>query len=530
MPLKDEGPSSSGEEQGSDVESSSERCDSMTSASDLDCSRESFTSDCSSKHCSPSTSPPKTLTLEEVMESAKNLSNLRLAHEIAVNPNFRLEMNDLPQDSLWKVVRDTVHKAFWDVLESELNDDPPEYGHAIRLLEEIREILLSFLSPGNNRMRTQIMEVLDMDLIRQQADNDAVDIQGLASFIISTMGKLCAQIRDEEIRKLRESTYNMVTLFREIFRVLDLMTADNVNYTITNLRTLLHRNGVEYERATFQGVLEKTPNALKHTTSWMKSALEELQSAAATTEQTKGQRVDPGPFQVLNTAFLSLLTWDSSQRPFPETLMTDEARLQEIQWQLQRVQAVNEVLLIVYSSIGEPIQGVSSLSERLKRMTGVLLEGMHSPGFKLEETLEGVSAQISCELNKSLTERGYPALTPALQEALKGQICNITQKENPIRTLVEDRVQQYFKTLISSPKPEAKLEEVPAGLTAIKPELSLIATRFCSLVEYNKMVYGPYYADIIRKLLFGDSPPAAAAAAAAANTPQDAAQDSVISK
>lgn len=76
------------------------------------------------------------------------------------------------------------------------------------------QILLSFLNPGANRMRTQIMEVLDMDLIRQQAENNAVDIQGLASYIITTMGKMCAPARDEEIKKLRESSDNKVTLFR----------------------------------------------------------------------------------------------------------------------------------------------------------------------------------------------------------------------------------------------------------------------------------------------------------------------------
>ncbi len=63
-------------------------------------------------------------------------------------------------------------------------------------------------------MRTQIMEVLDMDLIRQQADNDAVDIQGLACYIVTTMGKMCAPVRDEEIKKLRENTDNIATLFR----------------------------------------------------------------------------------------------------------------------------------------------------------------------------------------------------------------------------------------------------------------------------------------------------------------------------
>ncbi|XP_053170162.1 T-complex protein 11-like protein 2 [Scomber japonicus] len=526
MPLNNERPvsTSSGEDQGSDVESSSERCDSMTSTSDLDCSRESFTSDCSSKHCTPSSSPPKTITLDEVMDSARDLVNLSFAHEIIVNHKFHLEPDSPPQNSLWKMVRENVHKAFWDILESELNDDPPEYGQAIRLLEEIREILLSFLNPGANRMRTQIMEVLDMDLIRQQADNDAVDIQGLASYIITTMGKMCAPVRDEEIKKLRDRSDNIATMFREIFRVMDLMKADMVNFTIDNLRPVLQKQSVEYEREKFQRILEKTPGALDHTTAWIKSSLDELLSATIPTQQTngqgKGQRAMPGPFQVLNVAFLHILTWDYDKSPLPETLMTDETRLREIQWQLQRCQAVNEVLLIVYSTIGGPIQGLSSLSDRLKRMTSVLLDGMHSPHFKMEEALEGVSAQICCELNKSLTERNYPTLTPALQATLTGQICSITQKDNPIRTLVEDRVQQYFMALICDPKPQAKLEQVPAGLTAIKPELALMGSKFISMVNYNKTVYGPFYADIIRKLMFSSSPPAT-------NPPQDTAQDSV---
>ena len=59
--------------------------------------------------------------------------------------------------------------------------------------------------------------------------------------------------------------------------------------------------------------------------------------------------------------------------------MTDEMRLKEVQWQLQQLQAVNQVLLIVYSAVGGPVQGLSSLADRLKRMTSVLLDGMHRP-------------------------------------------------------------------------------------------------------------------------------------------------------
>lgn len=57
MPLNDERPTSTStvtsEDQNSDTESS-ERCDSLTSCSDVDCSRQSFTSNSSSKHNSPS--------------------------------------------------------------------------------------------------------------------------------------------------------------------------------------------------------------------------------------------------------------------------------------------------------------------------------------------------------------------------------------------------------------------------------------------------------------------------------------------
>lgn len=68
------------------------------------------------------------------------------------------------------------------------------------------QILLSFLTPGGNRLHNQICEVLDMDLIRQQAEHSAVDIQGLANYVINTMGKICAPVRDEDIRELKATT------------------------------------------------------------------------------------------------------------------------------------------------------------------------------------------------------------------------------------------------------------------------------------------------------------------------------------
>ncbi|KAG7245541.1 hypothetical protein CRUP_031087, partial [Coryphaenoides rupestris] len=107
---------------------------------------------------------------------------------------------------------------------------------------------------------------------------------------------------------------------REIFRVLDLMKMDVINFTIRDLRPELQRQSVEYERAKFQNILEKTPGALDHTTSWIRGALEELLAVLNPVEQGpgKGQRALPGPFLVMDTAFLRILSWDPAKSPFPE--------------------------------------------------------------------------------------------------------------------------------------------------------------------------------------------------------------------
>lgn len=36
-----------------------------------------------------------------------------------------------------------MHKAFWDCLETQLNDAPPVYEHAIKLVGEIKEVSVS---------------------------------------------------------------------------------------------------------------------------------------------------------------------------------------------------------------------------------------------------------------------------------------------------------------------------------------------------------------------------------------------------
>ncbi|XP_041337399.1 T-complex protein 11-like protein 2 isoform X8 [Pyrgilauda ruficollis] len=453
-------------------------------------------------------SPPKVITFDELMAATRNLSNWTLAHEIAVNANFCIKHEEYPQNSFAGTVKQIVHKAFWDHLESELNEDPPEYKHAIKLFEEIKEILLSFLTPGANRIHNQICEVLDTDLIRQQAEHNAVDIPGLANYVINTMGKLCAPIRDNDIKQLK-ATDNIVELLRQIFHVLDLMKVDMANYTIKSLRPYLWHNLVDYERTKFQEILEETPSALNLTTEWIKESIQdELSSISDESSSSPGADSSSKPIisptLVLNNGYLKLLQWDYC-KTIPETLITDEVRLQELREKLNQLKVIACVSLITNNMVGAAIVDVPDFADQLKRISLPLLEGMNKKSFDLKEALNAIGVQICSIVNKSLSERGLPTLSEEMQSNLMGQIAHIVEKNNPVSSLIDKRIQLFMRSLLALPSFQKCMPTMPGGLSVIQTEIEFLGSQYASIVNFNKKVYGPFYANILRKLLFPEA-------------------------
>lgn len=67
--------------------------------------------------------------------------------------------------------------------------------------------------PTQGKMKAHINEVLDIDLIRQKAENDALDVRYYGEFVVDLMSKLCAPARDEMVAQIREKE-GVVALFR----------------------------------------------------------------------------------------------------------------------------------------------------------------------------------------------------------------------------------------------------------------------------------------------------------------------------
>lgn len=202
-------------------------------------------------------SPPRFVAVEEVIKAANGVANMYLAHEIALDSTFKLpDKSDPSRKSVLKgQVEEIMKKAFWDVLKSQLDESPPKFKQALSLLVEIKEDLTSLLLPQHTRLKHEIDEILDLELIKQQAENGTLDFPRYAQYVLSVMARLCAPVRDDRIRELTQTT-DVVELFRGIMELLEVMKMDWTNFTIEQVRPLIQQQSIDYEKKKFKEFLE----------------------------------------------------------------------------------------------------------------------------------------------------------------------------------------------------------------------------------------------------------------------------------
>ncbi|XP_051008583.1 T-complex protein 11 homolog [Acomys russatus] len=425
-------------------------------------------------------------------------------HEVS-KLDGHLEEKSLSSSSLEATGKETMPSDFWEHLKEQLSAVPPDFSCALDLLKEIKEILLSLLLPRQSRLRSEIEEALDMDYLQQQADCGDLNVTHLSKYILNMMVLLCAPVRDEAVQRL-ETIADPVRLLRGIFQVLGLMKRDMVNYTIHSLQPQLQEHSIQFERAQFQERLNKEPNLLDHTTKWLTQAAAELTSSTASChdspDSTSAAPSDAdapeplSPAMVLSQGFLNLLMWDPGDDEFPETLLPDRARLQELESQLSQLTILASVLLVASSFSGSVLFGSPQFVDKLKRITKSLVEDFNSSP---EEVMHTVTEQVTQEIHQSLKNMGLAALSSDNTESLIGQLQNIAKKENCVRSVIDQRIHLFLKCCLVLGV-QRSLLDLPGGLTLIEAELAELGQKFVSLTSHNQQVFGPYYTDILKTL------------------------------
>ncbi|GIX69048.1 t-complex protein 11-like protein 1 [Caerostris darwini] len=440
-------------------------------------------------------SPPSFISMEQLLKAAEDVSksgfNMALAHEIAVNKDFKLQQK-IPKSSLEEKVKEICHKAFWDLLSEQLSSEPPVYDQAMVLLKEVKELLIWLLLPHNTRLKNEINAVLDIELIEQQTKKGVIDVLSYAKFIISTMSRICAPARDPKIQELRQLT-DIVPLYRGILETLELMKVDMVNFTISRMRPHIQQHSIEYEQMKFKEILQSleglTPpvDGLKFTRLWLQNVYKEIK------EQ---HQEDPPNSLTLRRAYLKILRWKEAEY-FPETLHLDHERFITLRDDLTVMILTATVILVTYSTVGPAIQGITDFKNTLKSHVQILLADAAQCNSKdLETKMEAVGLQVVKEVNECLDTHGYTTLDNEKEISLIALIKKTADEDHNVRILITKRVLEFLELALHT----STSLKIPPGLSSLQNELSVFAGQFLSLVKHNQAVFEEYYNNIIDQL------------------------------
>ena len=281
------------------------------------------------------------------------------------------------------------------------------FGQALTLLTEIKAMLYSILLPQVNiglkeyfvsinnicflqheKLKEKIEGILDIEVIQQQIDNDCLEFEKYAGYILGLMGMLCAPVRDERLAELKEET-KVVPLFRGIMDLLEQMKLDMANFTIQQVRPVIVSQSVEYEKLKFREFLETREgeeNGLVSTREWLTRH-----------NPTEDELNDPKyrkllGARILNDSFVELLEWDEYYT-LPETLVMDQKRIFALRDKVERVSVSTAVILLSFSNLNSliiPMDG-QRVKETFKNRAGGAAEA--DCGGVVENCREGGCCQ-----------------------------------------------------------------------------------------------------------------------------------------
>lgn len=481
------------------------------------------------------------IPLDKIIKTVNTMSSMMMAHKIALEDDFKLEpgmdisgplMSLSPiigsspkskgfgsggpsEPSLQTKVKDIVHDAYWDLFKSEIagqsseNKEERVFDISKQLLRDIKQKIFELLLPQHTRLKQDIDEKLDSQVIDQLAQVDSLDLADYAKYILDTLSKLCAPVRDERLKELSETT-DIVQVYKGIMELLELMRLDFANFTLNRFKPHIKAHSQDYEREKFTEILKQQQSigidGLEYTKIWLQRAVnkvdslygiadivnetnssdvdnEELMSASnllatnSTTIKNEDSKLDK-IFRsdiinkVLNTGYCELLEWSQDkQRLYPETLLFDEATFKQLGEQYKVLVLTSSILLTLFAFVNRyKLQDNEEFKRLTKSHVITLLTATYDNDSTKSATssstaktntsvedgldqikLETIAARLILDIRQKLEESNKGALDNFEKDVklFTGQILDLANSANRIKELSKRRIMEFVETLLS---------------------------------------------------------------------------------
>jgi len=418
------------------------------------------------------------------MVQTNSMTNQQLAHELILNPEFKLEASKRSEAE--QHIKAIAQRAFLDYLREQL-EQKVYHTWFPTLIKEVKEGLKQMLSPRVARYK-QINEVLDVEHIHQQCLKGGVDVFGYFDFIVDQMQAMCAPVRDPAIGALKErlatrDASELGDIFTSVHEVLDGMHLDLANFKLATLRPQLIQQAVSYERTKFQELLDQGMT-LANTEKWLQDAVEHLEE-----RPTMG---DMRYEEIYNAGLLRLLMGSKaiSMDTLPETLHLDGKRLFDLQNELQRVTLVAVLVLLTKNTLELRLRDHVDFDKLAKELFVLMDSNADPTGHHLRD-------HIVRHVTTSL-----PALPSTTTETLTALLDKLLASPFtfPLFSVMTRRLTALLRSHLTTG--QLKKEQMKAhGLEGVEEQLDLVSRKICLLAKHNKEVHSQWYDAIIKKLM-----------------------------
>ncbi|KAL8894750.1 MAG: hypothetical protein Q9192_004081 [Flavoplaca navasiana] len=266
--------------------------------------------------------------------------NRTIMHELAINKEYRIDIKsktDMRENAIQAVsanMRQGLESGFGDLF-------------IVAMAETLREKLLGLVVPGKS-LHTLISESLDTAMITNQVKMGAFSYQQFFTFMDSLLPKICAPVRDAEVKALAEDqTEDPIERLAKLNYVVDLLSVDHANFSLQMNAPLLIKEAMGYEQRCFANTV--SGQTLRKTAQWWSGAKrkteEEMVRRSSREQSAPAHRTTSDKIYMQGIVDLAIGVTELQEVDIPETLELDRSRISRMRGEILRMVVISAVLL-----------------------------------------------------------------------------------------------------------------------------------------------------------------------------------------
>lgn len=270
--------------------------------------------------------------------------NRVIVHELAINREYRIDHEHFHEQHML-----LVDPLFQD-LKTGPRSEEKEFHYLIVMANYIRDRLQHLVKPGS-QMHTFIGEMLDTEVAQRQFLAGSFSYGQFFSSMGSLLPKLCAPVRDDEVKDLIENKLqqnDIVDRLEALLSFIDTMIYDYSNYMLQVASPSLVEHASAYETKRFAEELESGAVNLSRAEASWRNARSRVHAEVARRdpEGINHPRSRPTPDKIYWQMLLDEFTQPSpSDDTVPEPLSLDTKRRARIGCQTMRIVTAGAILL-----------------------------------------------------------------------------------------------------------------------------------------------------------------------------------------